>query len=100
MKIMFKPFPVTAALTAGAALVLMSACSTTPVVERQGATLGEVNTAGLECRREPVTGSLRSQTICATPEQWAAYDEEQREEYEDFERIRNTGVDDPFRPNR
>lgn len=57
---------------------LLGACTTSPSVTRTRTTLGEVNMDGLECRRDKPAGSSIGRTICATPENWAKYDADQR----------------------
>ncbi len=87
-----------AATTAAIGALSISACAIEPLVERTRTTLGEVDLTGLECRDEAVMGSLRKRTICASPEQWAAYDEEERRKAEDIQRdIRRQGSSVFFR---
>lgn len=62
------------------AAIAVAGCSTQPTVRKTVTTLGEVDMTGMECRREGVTGSMRSETVCASPETWAVYDAKQRAE--------------------
>lgn len=60
---------------AASAAILAAACAT-PTVERSQAEMSpaEIAEAGLECRREKPMGTIRAQTICASPEAWADYE--------------------------
>ena len=56
----------------GVSAALMG-CATS--IDKQKMTLGEANIEGMECRREKPIGTQFYQTVCASPEAWAQYDE-------------------------
>lgn len=65
--------PAAAALSA----LLATACATSTVSrERTTMTPAQLAEMGLECRTEKPMGSIRPQTICASPEAWAAEEAE------------------------
>jgi hypothetical protein len=59
-----------------AAGTLLAGCATapTPLYTKTNTTLGQVDMTGLVCRREVSTKSRKPETVCASPEQWAAFD--------------------------
>lgn len=62
---------------AALAALAATACATTTVTrERTTMTPAQLAEMGLECRTERTTGSIRPQTICASPEAWAAEEAE------------------------
>jgi hypothetical protein len=58
-------------------VALISACSVSPSISRTKTTLGEVDMAGLDCRRDQPAGSHIGRTICASPEAWSKYESEE-----------------------
>lgn len=62
---------------ASALLTLAAAGCATPAVNREKAQMStaELAESGMECRKEKPMGSIRPQTICASPEAWAAFDD-------------------------
>lgn len=60
--------------------LLLAACSVSPSIVRTKTTLGQVNMEGLECRRDKTPGSTIGRTICASPEHWARYENEQAQQ--------------------
>jgi hypothetical protein len=63
-----------------AAAALAAACSMTPTVTKERMTLGDVDMTNMECRRDTPPDSNVPRTICATPQAWAAFDENRRRE--------------------
>lgn len=61
-----------------ASTIMLGACAVDPAVQRTTTTLGEVNMEGMECRRVGEVGSLMKRTICASPQQWAESDKEDK----------------------
>ncbi|MBU6319328.1 MAG: hypothetical protein KGS00_06710 [Alphaproteobacteria bacterium] len=64
--------------------LLAAGCAATPQVTRETMTLGEAGIEGMECRRETIIGSSFKRTICASPETWARYDAQKRQEAERY----------------
>ena len=58
--------------------VLLGGCAASPSVNRTKTTLGEINMDGLECRRDKPPGSSIPRTICASPDDWANYEKDQK----------------------
>lgn len=56
----------------------------TPTTTKKVMTLGEVDMTNMVCRREVPTGSNHGRTVCARPEDWAAYDKRQAAASEAF----------------
>ena len=77
------------ALVLAAACLGASACSMTPLVTKSRMTLGEANIKDMECRRETPIGTAQPRTVCASKEDWAAYDKKARYASEDlFQEVR------------
>ena len=55
-------------------VALISACTVSPSISRSRTTLGKVDMADLDCRREKPAGSHIGRTICASPEAWSKYE--------------------------
>ncbi len=62
------------------ATLVVSACSTTPLVTRERMTLGEANIEGMVCRKDKPPDTNIPRTICASPEAWAVFDERRQRE--------------------
>lgn len=62
------------------ATLVVSACSTTPLVTRERMTLGEANIEGMVCRKDKPPDTNIPRTICASPETWAVFDERRQRE--------------------
>jgi hypothetical protein len=58
--------------------VLIAACAAMPTVTKERMTLGEANISGMECRRDRPINTNVPRTICASPQAWAAFDENHR----------------------
>lgn len=63
---------------------LVAGCSLTPSVKKQTMTLGEIDMSNLVCRRDTPPDSNVPRTICASPQSWAAFDENRRRETDDI----------------
>lgn len=66
------------------AAVALGGCSLTPTVTKQKMTLGEIDISGMECRKDTPPDSNIPRTICASPDAWAAFDENRRRETDDI----------------
>ena len=60
-----------------ACLALAAACTTDGLLTREKTTLtpAQIADMGLECREETPIGTTIPRSICASPEQWAAYED-------------------------
>lgn len=69
-------------LTPVAGALLLAACSTKPLVQKELAmmTPAEIAAAGLECRKDRPPDTNIPRTICASKEAWASFDERRRTE--------------------
>lgn len=63
---------------------LAAGCSMTPTVTKQTMALGDVDMSNLVCRRDTPPDSNVPRTICASPQAWAAFDENRRRETDDI----------------
>lgn len=74
---------------------LAAACATQPSLNKTVMPLGEVDMTGMECRRERPINTNQPRTVCASPQQWAAYDKKQQEESDRFfeNQVKRAGTD-------
>lgn len=73
-------------LLAAASALILSACSTTPLVTKTDAMLTPTQIAdmGLVCRRDKPPDTNIPRTICASKEAWASFDERRRRETDEL----------------
>ncbi len=73
-------------LLAAASVLILGACSSTPLVTRSDAMLTPTQIAdmGLVCRRDKPPDTNIPRTICASKEAWASFDERRRRETDDL----------------